>query len=583
MSTISSIAKPRLSFWQIWNMSFGFLGIQFGFALQNANTSRIFETLGADTSNLALYWLAAPITGLIVQPIIGYYSDRTWHVKWGRRRPFFALGAIFASIALVMMPNSSMLWMAVGVLWIMDASINVSMEPFRAFVGDMLPPAQRTTGFAMQSFFIGIGAIVASFLPWIFTNLFGISNVSAEEGVIPDSVKYSFYIGALMLFSTVMWTVFSTKEYPPEPEQEENLRNRTKRHIKEPEMSQKKFLRSGSILMIIGLLILGAIYFSNAEKELYVLGGGFMVFGFFILLAALYISQGRTYLGLVHMVNDFLSMPKTMLQLAYVQFFSWFALFAMWIYTTSAITSHIYDMKISSEHLQVLETQTSILPDDYFTKTSRQKINEGLAEAKEKIKEGVTHFKITLTQFFLNKEVSKKLPMGVNEKLNSIQKQYNTGADWVGILFAIYNGIAALAALLLPVLAKYTSRRVTHLIALTCGGVGLMSFYFVSDPTLLLVSMIGVGIAWASILSIPYAMLSGSLPAEKMGYYMGVFNFFIVIPQIVAGTVLGFMLTHFFNGEAIYILIAGGVSMVLAGFLNLWVDDYDEVVIKEKG
>ncbi|MDH4057544.1 MAG: MFS transporter, partial [Cyclobacteriaceae bacterium] len=226
MSTISSIAKPRLSFWQIWNMSFGFLGIQFGFALQNANTSRIFETLGADTSNLALYWLAAPITGLIVQPIIGYYSDRTWHVKWGRRRPFFALGAIFASIALVMMPNSSMLWMAVGVLWIMDASINVSMEPFRAFVGDMLPPAQRTTGFAMQSFFIGIGAIVASFLPWIFTNLFGISNVSAEEGVIPDSVKYSFYIGALMLFSTVMWTVFSTKEYPPEPEQEENLRNR---------------------------------------------------------------------------------------------------------------------------------------------------------------------------------------------------------------------------------------------------------------------------------------------------------------------------------------------------------------------
>jgi maltose/moltooligosaccharide transporter len=500
--------KPRLSFWQIWNMSFGFLGIQFGFALQNANTSRIFETLGADTSNLALYWLAAPITGLIVQPIIGFYSDRTWHSKWGRRRPYFAIGALLASLALCLMPNSTMLWMAVGVLWIMDASINISMEPFRAFVGDMLPPAQRTSGFAMQSFFIGVGAIVASFLPWIFTNWVGISNV-AEAGTIPDSVKYSFYLGAFMLFITVMWTVFSTKEYPPTEQAENNLTNREKRKIDNEQFYRKKFFDVGFILSAIGIVFSIIVYLTKLEKELYVLGFGFGLFGFAHLLAAVYINQGRSYLGLVNIVKDFNTMPKTMLQLAYVQFFSWFALFAMWIYTTPAVTSYIF------------------------------------------------------------------------KSSDPTSAAYNDGADLVGNLFGVYNGIAALAALLLPVLARYTSRRITHLIALSCGGIGLISFYFISDPFYLWFSMIGVGIAWASILSIPYAMLSGSLPAEKMGYYMGVFNFFIVIPQIIAGTVLGFMLTHLFHGQSIFILVSGGISMFIAGLLCLRVDDEDEVVIQQ--
>lgn len=506
----TSIVRPRLGFWQIWNMSFGFMGIQFGFALQNANTSRIFETLGSDPSNLALYWLAAPITGLIVQPIIGYYSDRTWHAKWGRRRPFFAIGAILASVSLCIMPNSSALWMAVGVLWIMDASINISMEPFRAFVGDKLPPSQRTTGFAMQSFFIGVGAIIASFLPWIFTNWFSISNVADEPGVIPDSVKYSFYLGAFMLFATVMWTVFSSTEYPPEPGDEEKLKNRERRKIENEEFYYSKFLRIGTVLLVLALLIGLIVYFLKIEKELYVLSLGLGIFGIVHLLATLYIKQGRSYLGLVNIVKDFNSMPKTMVQLAYVQFFSWFALFAMWIYTTSAVTSHIYN------------------------------------------------------------------------STDPTTQAYNEGASMVGNLFGVYNGIAALAALILPVLAKYTSRRITHLIALFCGGLGLISFYLISDPFWLWFSMIGVGIAWASILSIPYAMLSGSLPAEKMGYYMGVFNFFIVIPQIVAGTILGFMLTHFFNGQTIYILVTGGVSMIIAGLLNLMVDDRDEVIIKQQ-
>src|SRR5688572_10916995 len=266
-TTISSV-KPRLNFWQIWNMSFGFLGIQFGFALQNANTSRIFSTLGAKPHDLAILWLAAPVTGLLVQPIIGYYSDRTWHKRWGRRRPYFAIGALLASLSLFVMPNSSFLFMAAGTLWIMDASINISMEPFRAFVGDMLPPSQRTSGFAMQSFFIGVGAIVASFLPWIFTNWLDISN-TAEAGAIPDSVKYSFYLGAFMLFITVMWTVSSTKEYPPDEQAEKNLSNREKRKIDNEQFYRRKFFDVGLILTIIGVVISVIVYLTHLEKELY--------------------------------------------------------------------------------------------------------------------------------------------------------------------------------------------------------------------------------------------------------------------------------------------------------------------------
>ena len=440
MTQISiSSAKPRLSFWQIWNMSFGFLGIQFGFALQNANVSRIFETLGASKDELPILWLAAPVTGLLVQPIIGYYSDRTWHKRWGRRRPFFAIGAILATIALFLMPNSTALWMAVIMLWLMDASINVSMEPFRAFVGDMLPNEQRTSGFAMQSFFIGLGAVIASALPWMFTNWFGVSNVAAE-GTIPDSVKWSFYIGGLAYFAAVMWTVFNSHEYPPD--------------------DLDKFREENAAVGI--------------------------------------------WKGLAESFMGIFKMPKTMIQLAFVQFFSWFALFSMWIYTTSAVTSHVY---------------------------------------------------------------------GTSDTTSAT---YNEGADWVGICFAVYNGIAAIVAFGLPLVAKRVTRRITHLLALSCGAVGLLSIYFITDPTLLLISMIGVGIAWASILSMPYAMLSSALPSDKMGYYMGVFNFFIVIPQIVAAGILGFLLRTFFDNSAIHALILGGLSFFLAAGLCLIVQDNEE-------
>ncbi|HYK45683.1 MAG TPA: MFS transporter, partial [Parafilimonas sp.] len=406
-----------------------------GFALQNANVSRIFQTLGADLDKIAILWIAAPVTGLLVQPIIGYLSDRTWHPYWGRRRPFFFTGAILASIALFLMPNSAALWMAAMLLWIMDASINISMEPFRAFVGDKLPSSQRTAGFAMQTFFIGLGAVIASLLPYIFTNLFGISNTAAK-GVIPNSVKYSFYIGGFVFLAAVMWTVFTTKEFPPED-------------IKKWEEEKLK-------------------------------------------------SRGFAQ-GFMEIVRGIGSMPKTMLQLAVVQFFTWLAFFSMWIYTTAGVAQNVY----------------------HTTDTT--------------------------------------------------SKSFQDAGDWVGVMFMVYNGVSALSAFLLPMLAAKISRRFTHLICLILGGAGLISLFFIKDHQTLLVSMAFVGVAWASTLTMPYAILAGALPASKMGFYMGVFNFFIVIPQILAAAILGFFVRNVFNDESIYALLVGGISMIIGGFMNFMV------------
>jgi maltose/moltooligosaccharide transporter len=504
---LAKVAKPRLSFWEIWNMSFGFLGIQFGFALQNANTSRIFETLGANVEQIPILWIAAPLTGLIVQPIVGYFSDRTWHPKLGRRRPFFLVGAVLASIALCMMPNSPTLWVAAGMLWIMDASINISMEPFRAFVGDNLSSEQRTVGFATQSFFIGAGAVIASMLPWMLTNWFGVSNTAAE-GTIADSVKWSFYLGAAVFFLAVLWTVLRSREYPPEvlasfddsgDEEEQPVLS-----AQEYQTGGAKLIRIGGIVAAIGAVSVFLLFQNELEKELYVLAFALAIVGILWMAAGALKRNGRYQNGFVSIMGDLLEMPKAMKQLAVVQFFTWFALFSMWIYTTSGVTSHIYGTKDTTSAL------------------------------------------------------------------------YNEGADWVGILFAVYSGVAALAAFTLPIMARKTNRRITHLICLTLGGLGLMSIYFIKDPQLLLVSMIGVGFAWASILSMPYAMLAGALPARKMGYFMGVFNFFIVIPQIVAATILGVIVGKFFGGQAIYALLVGGVCMILAGLLTLLVEDADE-------
>ncbi|MCL4549882.1 MAG: MFS transporter [Bacteroidetes bacterium] len=501
------MTKPRLSFWQIWNMSFGFFGIQFGFALQNANVSRIFETLGAKIDAIPILWIAAPITGLIVQPIIGHMSDKTWG-RLGRRRPYFLTGAILASLALLIMPNSPVLWFAAGMLWIMDASINISMEPFRAFVGDMLPSEQRTVGFSMQSFFIGTGAVIASALPYIMTKWFGISN-TAPEGMIPPSVKFSFYVGGLVFFLAVLWTVVRSKEYSPaelKKYSEESDSQSKRKHYDETPVAHSKFIKNGLIWTIIGIVLFAAFYFFiYMDYGLGVFFGGITVFGLLQIFVGMMTKQNNTTSGLVVVLNDLYKMPKTMVQLSYVQFFSWFALFAMWIYTTPAVTHHIY---------------------------------------------------------------------GATDTTSAL---FNEGADWVGVLMAVYNGFAAVMAFVLIWLANKTSRKSVHAISLICGGIGLASFYVIKDPNLLLISELGIGLAWASILAMPYAILTGSLPSHKMGVYMGIFNFFIVIPQITAAAILGFFVKNLFGDEAIYALLLGGVSFLIAALLVMKVDDVDEV------
>lgn len=503
-------AKPQLNFWQIWNMCFGFLGIQFGFALQNANVSRIFQTLGADIDDIPILWIAAPITGLVVQPIIGYLSDNTWNTL-GRRRPYFLIGAILSTLAIFVMPNSPTLWIAAGMLWIMDASINISMEPFRAFVGDMLPEKQRPGGFAMQSFFIGIGSVVASALPWIFANWMDVSNVAAP-GVVPDTVKYAFYFGGIVLFIAVMWTLISTKEYSPQQlaefeQAEKNLQPAPAAAPDADRRSVSAYHKGALIWFVAGGLLCAWVYMQTLDKQLYLLSIGAMVFAAIQLITARLQAGQRVDNGFYQIVDDLFHMPDTMKQLAVVQFFSWFALFAMWIYTTPTV---------SQVHFSATDTSSAA---------------------------------------------------------------FNEGANWVGILFAAYNGFAALAAIVIPKLVQYTNIRIAHLINLLLGGLGLCSFLLIKDPDWLLLSMVGVGFAWASILSLPYAMLAGALPADKMGVFMGIFNFFIVLPQILAASILGFLLKTLFSDQPVYALAIGGTSLVIAGLLTLRVKEYDRTPV----
>lgn len=435
--------KPFLSFWQIWNLTFGFLGIQFGFALQNANSSRILQIYGADVEQLSLFWLAAPLTGMIIQPIIGHYSDQTW-CKLGRRRPFFLVGAILTAIALILMPNAGLflspgqeaailspVLIGAGMLMIMDASINITMEPFRALVGDMLPDEQHTMGFSIQTFLIGIGAVVGSLLPSIMHNVFGFDN-TALAGEVADNVKYAFYAGAGILLVCVLWTIFKTKEYSPE------------------EMAEFRL--------------------SGGEA----------------------IEKRSTNGGLGEILHDILHMPKIMLQLGLCQFFAWFALYSMWVYSTPAVAEHVY---------------------------------------------GAT---------------------------DPASADYALAGDEVGQLFSVYNFVAMLFALLLIPLANRIGRKLTHAVCLSLGGLGLVSLYFLDNTTAMYGSMIGIGIAWASILAMPYAILSDSLPAEKMGTYMGIFNFFITIPQITNGLVHGWIVREFYHGHAVYALLTGGIFLFLA-------------------
>ena len=486
--------RPQLTFWQIWNMCFGFLGLQFGFALQNANVSRIFQTLGASLDAIPSLWIAAPLTGLLVQPIIGYCSDRTW-TRLGRRRPYFLVGAILASVALLAMPRSGSLWIAAGLLWMLDASINISMEPFRAFVGDQLGPKQRPSGYAMQSFFIGVGAVVAGVLPWWLTRM-GVSNHgvnAAGAAVVPDTVRYAFDLGALVLLAAVCWTVLRSREYPPEM-----LHSFRDALASTPKADAALAAGGGQrakglLWATLGLAAVLTVAVYGLDRQLYLVSAGALLWGVALVAHAMIPSHG--IFGTI--MRDLEHMPDTMRRLAPVQFFSWLALFSMWLYTTAAVAQqHFHSSDPASD-------------------------------------------------------------------------AYNAGANWVGVLFGAYNGFAALAAVVIPFMVRRFGLQRSHLVNVWLGGIGLISIGFVRDPNWLLLSMVGVGFAWASILSLPYALLSDSLPAKKMGLYMGIFNFFIVIPQLVAASVLGAILKGALGGKPIGILVLGGVCFFISGLLAL--------------
>ena len=449
--------KRRLSFWEIWNMSFGFLGIQMGFALQNANASRILQIFGADVHELSWFWIIAPLMGLIVQPIIGHYSDKTWG-KFGRRKPFFLVGALLASIGLILMPQAEIfiaflpaLWVGAGMLMIMDASFNIAMARFRALVGDNLRTDQRTLGFSVQTALIGFGAVIGSWLPYVLTNWFGVSNKN-EDGSVPLHLILSFVIGAIILVASILVSIFATKEYSPEELaqfEDEMVHQQTKAADTNPKKS-----------------------------------------------------------SLLDIFDDFRKMPTTMRQLSWVQFFSWFGLFGMWVFTTPAIAHHIYGLPIT----------------------------------------------------------------------DSKSEAYQNAGDWVGVLFGIYNLVSAFYAFALPYIAKKFGRKLTHSISLIIGGFGLISIYFVPNEDWLVLSMIGVGIAWASILSMPYAILAGSIYPMKMGVYMGIFNFFIVIPQIINALIGGPLVKYLYNDNAIFALVTSGVSFLIAAVLVVKVQDVDDVI-----
>ena len=499
MNATQVLEKPRQSFASLWNISFGFFGIQIGFALQSANMSRIFQSLGSSLDDLPALWIAAPLTGLLVQPIVGHLSDRTWLGRLGRRRPYFLAGAILAALSLFLMPLSEVLLMAALLLWMLDASLNITMEPFRAFVGDMLRKEQHTVGYAVQTAFIGVGAVVGSIFPWALEAL-GVSNVAAGGG-IPDTVRFSFWFGGAALFATVLWTVISTSEYSPE----EMARFGTVEHPDDEQtiraLGQRSFL-SGFAWIAAGILVTLAVVEWGLEKEVYVLGGLLVAYGLASTVAIQLARRGATTNMLSNIVGDFSGMPSVMKRLAVAQFFSWSALFVMWIYTTPVVAWNFY----------------------------------GTADPAS--------------------------------------PAYQQAGNWVGVLFAIYNGVAAVAALtLLPWLARRYGKVRTHIIGLLAGAAGFANFFLITDPRWLILSEIGVGIAWASILAMPYAILASSLPQRKLGIYMGLFNIFIVIPQLLVATIMGTIMKALFPGEPIWTLLAAAIVMGAAAAAMLRVDE----------
>ena len=497
MHPTTSLEKPRQGWAGMWNISFGFFGIQIGFALQNANMSRVFQSLGSSIDDLPALWVAAPLTGLLVQPIVGHMSDRTLLGRLGRRRPYFLAGAVLATTALLLMPesagSSAGLLMAAMLLWLLDASLNISMEPFRAFVGDMLHRDQHTAGYAVQTAFIGAGAVVGSLFPYVLEH-FGVSN-AAGPGQIPDTVRLSFWAGAAAMLAAVLWTVLTTREYSPEEQAAFG-------NLDEEPSSVAALASRGSMAglpwIAAGAVIALLVRAWDLEKEVYLLAGLLACYGAATMLAIRLARTGRSTSMLAGIVGDFSGMPPLMKRLAFVQFFSWSALFIMWINTTPVVAQY--------------------------------------------------HF-------------------GANDPASA---GYQQAGNWVGVLFSVYNGVAAVAALaLLPALSRRLGQLRTHALCLVAGALGFAGFLVLRDPQALLACEIGIGIAWASILAMPYAILASSLPQSKLGTYMGLFNVFVVLPQLLVATVMGSVMKAFFPHEPIWTMAFAACTLLIAAAASL--------------
>lgn len=495
-------SRPQLGFMHLWNISFGFFGIQIGFALQNANASRIFQSLGTPLDQLGIMWIAAPLTGLLVQPLIGHYSDRTW-CRLGRRRPYVLVGAILSTLALFIMPNAPAIWVAAMTLWLLDASLNVAMEPFRALVGDMLEVRQRPAGYAFQTAFIGAGAVVASIAPWALEHGFGVSNVAAP-GTVPDAVRYGFYFGGAMLLIAALWTVLTTREYSPR-----ELRAFGTDTDAPDDHGAIVVPRTGPAWIAGGIALAALLWLGEQSgaigpaNEAYLVAAGVACYGVAQLISRALIAAGHGDTVVSHVVSDLATMPETMRRLALVQFFTWGAMIILWVYTTPVVAEHVF---------------------------------------------GTTR---------------------------AGSDAYNQAGSWVGVLFAIYSGVAALAAFGVPALARKIGAVRTHMLGLMAGAAAFVGIFAVRSQTGLIVPMVAMGISWASILTMPYVILANALPQRKLGIYMGIFNFFIVLPQLLVATVMGGIITAYFPGRPVWTMLIAAIAMAFAALAMLRVRAVD--------
>ncbi len=540
---MAKLIKPRLNFWQIWNMNVGFFGIQFSFGLQQTAVSPIFSFLGAHHDELPLLNLAGPVTGLLIQPIIGAISDKTWSPKWGgRRKPFFLIGAILASLCLFAFPFSPELWFAVGLLWILDAGNNTAMEPYRAFVGDKLPDSQLTFGYQMQSLFVGAGITLANLSLFMFQHWFstpveggGLFDTSAETvSSIPTWVYYSFFLGAIASIGTVMWSVWKTPEIPPSDEELKEIREHN-------EGTPAPIIQIFSVLLVIFSvpLLLGYLAgetFPDLWENINLWVIVVLVFAFLWLFMLYRIIKrnktnrtikklGDTLDPLLEAAEAIGEMPGFLWKLAAVYLFQWYALFVYWQFMPPMLRTSLFG--ISNED------------------------NDRFDSIMTSFKEGA--------------EISTQ-DQAFAQNIQSLAEQ---ALGHAGLMNGTYNFVTMMVALALVPMAARIGSKLVYVVCLFLTGIAMLSMPYIADKWLLLAPMVLFGIGWAAMMGIPYAMVSKVIPEERRGVYMGIVNMMIVIPMLIQTVSFGPIIKNTLNNNAVNAILFAGVFFIIAGILAM--------------